>query len=421
MLSHKLCIALIATLITISFNSCQALNCATALAGTNPTACPADVTQCFIQTDAAGTVTRGCLAAGTTCTAPNCLQCNTDNCNANLLCKTCAATDVTCSTTDGKSVGSQMCTAATQQCRTELNADGTVTRGCNEPCATTAAGTCTGCTTDNCNVGFYPANRLQCYQCNSANCNTVAASSLAACPTYQADQKCYTIGANDAAMQRGCNTDAGNKCAGTTPDAACALCGTSGCNNRPYEQVLGNCYSCNDAAGCVGGQTGTAPACPPAPYTQTVNSCYTQQYANGTVQRGCTNELTSGCTAANGCTQCDGDTCNSNQNVFGCLICRSDNYAECRAGDDAVQPCVPNTGDNANICFEGEWDGVVLRGCLANAGPLMTYQCTNKDDNRCTTCNTSGCNKTPFSGASTLSHMGVGMMFGLIFIIKQYL
>ncbi|XP_030557141.1 keratin-associated protein 5-4 [Drosophila novamexicana] len=424
MRSRRVCI-LIATLIAIGQFGCQALNCTTTGSAT-PTICGEGVTQCFAKSDDSGTVTRGCVTDAT-CPSANCLTCTTDNCNANLVCKQCDGTQPQCATSQTATGTSlQLCSTGSQQCLNQLADNGTLTRGCGE-CAA-GVGNCSPCNTDNCNVGIYPADRRLCYQCDGANCQTLDnATVLMPCGIYQAEaQKCYMIGTSATAMQRGCQNDAaaGNKCAGATPDASCVFCDTeNGCNNRPYESVLGSCIKCSDNSTCANSQAADkAVACPASVYTETEVSCYTKTGDDGTVSRGCTNELTEACTTTTNCESCSGTGCNIQAAGFGCLICRSDNYAPCRSAQVGIELCpvASQTGEDAKKCFNGEWNGVVVRGCLADATPLMKFQCTSADDSRCETCDTKGCNIKTYNGAATLQHMGLGL-FGLIFVMSKYL
>ncbi|XP_023165417.2 keratin-associated protein 5-4 [Drosophila hydei] len=423
MQSPKLSI-LIAALIAISqYKSVTALTCN---AGTNgQVTCAEGVTECFVKT-VAGNVTRGCVT-DTTCVAPTCLTCKTDNCNEARMCKQCFGSQPDCGRTNGSADAfNTLCLTATDQCAIVVAANGTVSRGCRGACAANDPN-CKSCTTDNCNVGIFPENRRLCYQCNGDTCGTPDnASMLLGCDIYQATgQKCYTIGTSATTMQRGCQTDstADNKCSASSTDPNCLFCDNeNGCNNRPYSRVLGSCYKCNDADKCLLQQeAGKESACAPAVYTQNENSCYTQLFNNGSVGRGCTNELADGCETTQNCNACTGDNCNVNIATFQCLICRSDYYAPCRQAKVQPENCPASslTGPQAMKCFSGEWDGVVVRGCLSEASALMQYQCTAEADTRCQTCTGLGCNRLVYNGAATLQQMGLGL-FALISIVRHY-
>ncbi|XP_017859603.1 PREDICTED: uncharacterized protein LOC108611448 [Drosophila arizonae] len=422
MQTHKLSI-LIAALIAIShYKDVAALTCSTG-SGTSQ-ACTDALAECFVKTDN-GVVTRGCTT-DPACAAPNCLKCKTDNCNAALMCKQCDATQSDCGRTTGANSSNVICGSPTQQCGTQLQSNGAVVRGCLN-CAANDSN-CKSCATDNCNVGIFPENRQLCYQCSGESCSNLDNSTmLLGCAIYQATgQKCYTIGTSATNMQRGCQSDtaADNKCSATSTDPSCLFCDNeNGCNNRPYSRVLGSCYKCNDSDKCqLQQEASTATECAAAVYTQNVNSCYTQLLANGVVARGCTNELAAGCNASNNCDACEGNNCNAAVAVFKCLICRSDYYAPCREAEVGQENCPASslTGPDAMKCFSGEWDGVVIRGCLSEASDVMKYQCSKDSPSRCTECSGMGCNDISYNVAATLQQMALSL-FALICIVHKYI
>ncbi|XP_034473963.1 protein psiQ [Drosophila innubila] len=422
MQGHKRCI-FIGVIIAISLQSSLAANleCST---GTTTATCAEGVSKCFIKRAADGSVTRGCVTDDT-CQPPACLTCNTNNCNSFLMCRHCDATQPECATTNATADAYNQLCAANQVCRNDLNGNGSVQRGCGVACASGDT-SCKTCNTDNCNGGIYPEDRRLCYQCSGATCNNVNAANLSPCAVYnQKDQKCYTIGTDDKTMQRGCTTDTDAKCPLASTDPNCSFCDSlNGCNNQTFESVLGGCIKCSDADTCIQNQQpDKATNCAASNYTQTENSCYYQLHANGTVSRGCTNELKgTGCLATENCVQCNGTACNVQAGTFSCLTCRSDNYAPCRKAEVGPTKCTNSSlSDPASMqCFSGEWDGVVLRGCLIDLGPLLKYQCENKDDDRCMICKGPNCNDKKYNGAATLQHMGLGLM-GLLFLVRNAL
>ncbi|KAH8409605.1 hypothetical protein KR222_011163 [Zaprionus bogoriensis] len=383
-------------------------------------------TQRFAETN--GTIIRGCVT-DETCVAPSCLTCDTEKCNAFLLCSQCDGSQEACSTSNATEASfNRLCTSASQVCLNQVNENGTVTRGCGEPCATTDDGKCLSCSTDKCNVGIFPEARRQCYQCTGETCNDVADTMLKPCAKYATEgQQCYTIGSDAKTMVRGCDTDAGATCAAGSTNASCAFCSDqSGCNNRTYSSVLGSCIKCNNSDTCVLAQDASkAESCAAANYTQSGNSCYYNITTSGTVVRGCYNELSADetCDEAAGCKKCEGSACNVEAGIFTCLTCRSDNYEPCRQAAVGGTPCVNSslTSPSSLQCYEGEWDNVVVRGCLIDLGQLMTYQCKNDADDRCEICSGIDCNKEVdrFNGAASLGHLSFGLLALIPLLVRQ--
>ncbi|XP_060666160.1 major surface-labeled trophozoite antigen 417 [Drosophila nasuta] len=388
------------------------------------TTCADDITSCFIQKAQNGTVTRGCLPKDTTCTAPDCLTCEGNNCNSNvnLMCRQCNGSDTACSTSNVTT--SAVICAANQLCTAAVNTDETVSRGCGEQCAADNA-TCFSCTTDNCNLAIFPTDRRQCYQCTGEACNTVTDAMLEPCSLYKTEgQKCYTIGTNANTMIRGCTSDANAKCTTTTEDASCLLCDNeNGCNNRTYESVLNKCIKCSNDDTCLNAQNAAdAQNCASSNYTLTAASCYTQLFDNGTVARGCVNELTETCDTENDCKECSTDACNTEEGTFTCYVCRSDNDPGCRTMTNIPpSPCINTslTSTDSKQCLSGEWDGIVIRGCLIDASEVMKFQCVY-DDDRCIACKGANCNNNTekYNSAATLQHLGLGMLT-IFFLVRN--
>lgn len=315
--------------------------------------------------DESGVVKRGCLEDAATCVAPACISCTGELCNKFLLCSHCYGSQTECATSTANGTSfNQLCTSATQVCLNQVNENGTVTRGCaDSPCANADDAKCKSCNdTDNCNVGIFPADARQCYQCSGADCNAPTSTQLLPCSLYGVEnQQCYTIGTDAKTMTRGCNTDATAKdCATGSTDASCLFCNDqNGCNNRTYSTVLGTCMKCNNSDTCVLAQDSSkAEACAAANYTLSVNQCYLELTSNGNVARGCVNELTDNkvCNAAENCQICEGSACNVQDGTFTCLTCRSDNFAPCRQAEVGPEPCINSVNSTESMkCYSGEW------------------------------------------------------------------
>ncbi|KAH8263549.1 hypothetical protein KR044_010494, partial [Drosophila immigrans] len=371
-----------------------------------------------------GSLTRGCLTSATTCTAPACLSCTGNGCNAGLMCRKCDGSQTECATTNASANAYNELCAANQWCRNVLNDNGTVTRSCGDECAANDA-KCSSCNNkDNCNEVLFPANARQCYQCTGEACNTVTDSMLKPCSVTKAEgQQCYTSGSDAKTMVRGCTTDGGATCTANT--TSCLLCDTeNGCNNRTYNVELNKCIKCSDADKCFGAQNAAdAVACAGSNFTQTADNCYTQVFDNGTVSRGCVSELQGACDAQSDCSDCAGEACNTQVGTFTCYVCRSDNYPDCRNMKGVgYLPCTNTslTSPESKQCYSGEWDGIVVRGCLIDLGAAMTYQCYNNADDRCDICSGINCNTEveKYNGAATLQHMGLGML-ALFFLVRN--
>ncbi|ALC38916.1 maker445 [Drosophila busckii] len=404
---------LLATLIAVGLQGSTALTC------TDGTASNPCTTSCFTSIDDKGVVSRGCVAENASCAAPSCISCTTDNCNAPLVCKSCDGLGCTLVTA---ATNNKICDAG-QECYNQLQPDGTITRGCGPKCATDS---CSSCTTDNCNAGIYPANRLLCYQCTAReSCNVPGnATMLKPCALFkEQDQQCYMAGNSYQNMTRGCSTDAAALCPQGSSDSSCCFCSDqNGCNYNQYSSYLGRCIKCS-GENCIDKQLATAGAdC--ARYNYTVNevSCYTQLEANGTVTRGCSNERQTSCAETANCKSCTGSNCNVDEISLSCITCRSDNNAHCRQGDHiGGTACVnPPAAGQASECFEGQWNGIVIRGCLSDAGSLMQSQCKNTADNRCKTCAAIDCNTSSYNGASSLQ-LSFGLFALLLIALQQCL
>lgn len=312
--------------------------------------------------DTNGVVTRGCVTDA--CEPPSCISCEGEMCNSYLMCRQCDGSQAQCATSAVNETSyNALCTSATQVCKISLNGNGTLTRGCdNTECASGTDASCKSCKEDNCNAGIFPADRRQCYQCTGDACNTVTEAMLQPCTINEREnQKCYTIGSDAKTMQRGCTTDANTKCAIDTTDGNCSLCSdANGCNKRPYSSILGPCIKCSNGDTCIPAQDKSkAENCAASVYTQTVNQCYFQLNSDGSVQRGCVNELANGttCEEKNNCNICEGSACNIQEGIFSCLTCRSDNFAPCRQAHVGSLPCLDSSlNSNASMkCYSGEW------------------------------------------------------------------
>ncbi|XP_030384184.1 uncharacterized protein LOC115631548 isoform X2 [Scaptodrosophila lebanonensis] len=366
-----------------------------------------------------GKVTRGC-GAKDSCPSGNCFSCSEDSCNTHIICKKCDATDASCSQTNADDAKYNQVCNVSNSCIKQVK-DKQVVRGCvaDNPCGSANTDTCNVCKDANCNVGIFPEKRRLCHQCENSSCNDVSSASPTPCLLYDAAEKCYTKGDSADTMVRGCQSDTAAKCSAGNTDDKCLTCDSAdGCNNLKFERTV-SCFQCSDATDCAEAQDSNATECSkPVSYLQ-ANECYSQ-VKNGLALRGCfieRDEQLGTCSEETSCTSCASAGCNKAalDVTFTCVRCRSDNFGGCRnnAANIGGEKCSNSTAEEK--CFWGQWDGIVLRGCLSDADYLTTYQCNNPKDNRCHTCTTSNCNTKAPSGASTLQSLGVGLNLLLVF------
>ncbi|EDX05446.1 major surface trophozoite antigen 11 [Drosophila simulans] len=425
MREYSLCMIVIAAFIASQLDSTLALQCYSCTSTTNDTGncltspstqtSTACETECYTQITA-GTLTRGCLTTGAACTLPSCSTCKTDNCNVNLVCQECLGEENCATTNVTLTQYNAVCPKIGQVCVNQLNGNQTVTRQCGDACAAGTESTCSSCSASLCNVGLFPANRRQCYNCTGENCNAVSNTLVAGCS--QIDAGCFTTGTSASNMTRGCTSATTEiKCASDSTDPSCLVCNSDFCNSPTYEREAGSCIICEN---CAAQQVATdAKSCGQAKYNQEVG-CYT--ITSGTnVNRGCLNTLESGCSTTNACTSCSENGCNVAAGEFTCIKCISNEDTGCwSASDPNTLPVVdcPN-----GTCYSGVWNELGVRGCFTAASLQMQYQCNAKVEvYQCDTCTESMCNKLPFNGAGALRHVGVvGMLMGVVIALRSAL
>ncbi|XP_016964664.1 uncharacterized protein LOC108034305 [Drosophila biarmipes] len=372
---------------------------------------------CYTSVSADGTITRGCLGNDTACSLPSCSSCKENNCNTNIVCKECLGLEecATANMTDAKY--NAVCPLLDgTQCVSLVNDNRTVSLSCGSSCANV---TCSSCTTSLCNEALYPADRRQCYTCSGTDCDTVAASIATGCS--QTDAKCFTTGTSATNMTRGCTSATTDiKCAADSTDPGCLLCDSNLCNSQQYQRDAGSCIICDN---CDAQQNASQKqSCDQALYNQTIG-CYTLT-TGSTVSRGCLNKLEGECSANNSCTSCSDAGCNvaAVDVPFECIACISNEVADCWS---ATKPeDLPAVKCGNGTCFSGIWNGLGVRDCFSSASQLMQYQCDhNVEGHQCTTCTTlTKCNAKGFSGAASLSQMGVvGLLMALMLALRSSL
>ncbi|XP_073822266.1 uncharacterized protein [Musca autumnalis] len=174
----------------------------------------------------------------------------------------------------------------------------------------------------------------------------------------------------------------------------------------PSEGAI-KCLHCNsnDNADCVDGSKVTATT----ECGTDVTECVVSKDGD-VITRGC---LESGKTCdGDNCKKCTGATdaaCNTSNfdesTDFQCIVCRSDENADCWNNASKVTPknCRTGASNPQEGCFHGIWNGVAIRGCYIDADAKTQATCSDANNNQCKLCHTSKCNVDNSSGAQSIS------------------
>lgn len=135
--------------------------------------------------------------------------------------------------------------ASTKKCYRQTDADGVLKRGCQgdlTPAEVTACATktCDICETDKC-TKIFPADRLQCYQCNSGtdkSCSEQLTGEPKSgyCNVYKAGDHCYSRIVNNV-FERGCQSNLKAVACEGLGEKECATCTTANCNQVSEERL----------------------------------------------------------------------------------------------------------------------------------------------------------------------------------------
>lgn len=351
------------------------------------------------------------------------LLCEGKNCNDMTkipdpkICSICnSETNPWCATNPNLVADTQRCSLAPYtECYTRVNERGHTERGCLTnldsdqfyACLTNADGLCEICTGDNCNeLDVYPADRLRCHQCssqNEANCTSFP-NHIAVCPLYVENDACITNLRNDV-LTRGCASTM--KCDDPSDIRTCRTCNTAGCNTVDLTKVSNDgqpgkwqdvpitCLTCSSEQDCEDGAAYRP--CTTNPY----DNCVTAFNANGKVeQRGCYSNVETYCAANDGkCYGCNSNGCNtalSEDEFVQCLVCDSDNNADCVQNVTAIsktrmchKSCMtamyPRENEQ-NAAYE------LVRSCLDDMDLDDRELCAAGQKEYCQTCSTANCN-----------------------------
>ncbi|XP_065072616.1 uncharacterized protein LOC135697001 [Ochlerotatus camptorhynchus] len=330
------------------------------------------------------------------CGVNDCYKCDADNCNQREF-QTCYACD-NCRTLE-QDQGSPRCTDYNSTCFIAYDRGSkATTRGCsNDLDKNLYEKIVYECSEPNCNGDEFPTHR-QCYQ------DAIEGNDY--CDSLNAT-RCFT----QDGLNRGCDTDQGFQDCKEFEN--CVICDSDGCN---FDEPAAECVIYTNAAEC------TKKKCD----QETFNvGCYMYHGPNGTLVKGCLNELVDeqteeyqACTNnEESCQKCTGLYCNE----MHCLSCNSRDGVECVAGEGNIQyELCPMDEDKCRMFVDDE--GHTVRGCSSkfedricddkcqeNGEPasndelfpkdaMKCYQCTEDCDvvdreqlNYCSRNNVSGC------------------------------
>uniref|UniRef100_A0A1L8EIA9 DUF753 domain-containing protein n=1 Tax=Haematobia irritans TaxID=7368 RepID=A0A1L8EIA9_HAEIR len=378
-----------------------------------------EATKCFTKNDN-GVITRGCFTSNVECSGDNCKLCdaNADTaCNNHNICKKCTGDDVACSQTDASADKyNDICATSATECFVNVK-DKKVERRCasdSDSCDASSS-TCRKTSGAISNTGIFPSSRIHCYQCSESGCSDITTSNVKSqpCQNYDVDDQCYMLAESDTKIERGCKSDSGSKCSGSTEDSKdCYSCKTDNCNNSTYKknQKL-KCIQCEGSDCFKEQQASEAKDCKEEILYNAEESCITM-LTNSGIYRGCLHdnaEYAEECGKENSsCKKCNTtDGCNkeAEENSFTCIVCRSDEKKECWNDADTLtgQTCRTGSSSPEEGCFHGIWNGVAIRGCMIDADEKVKATCLDDNNHQCRACNTKDCNKEKSSSGQSIS------------------
>uniref|UniRef100_A0A182NHN4 DUF753 domain-containing protein n=1 Tax=Anopheles dirus TaxID=7168 RepID=A0A182NHN4_9DIPT len=398
--------------------SCSGEGCVRPSTAGTTTDCANANDLCYTKYDATSLlpIERGCLVldAVATCTGETCVYCDTaDLCNEvsspNHRCAVCSSlADPNC-LSDPSALSNVQCPAPSNvdltaaQCYSRVIGAATE-RGCItsqtdvDSCAGLDCATCVG---SGCNRIEFPANRIQCVQCDDAGiCNTDTTSTVYCADV---DDVCVTMRRANGNTLKSCRmamaaADAAFCAANPTQ---CNICGKKLCNTAAFSAAAAgkSCYQC-DGTGCIRSSVHIATC------ERTDDDCFSMFTGFNPSRRGCTSELSrvelAACTGPE-CAICSEPECNlQSRSDHRCAHCSTVNDASCIApasGALAAVQCPAPTTDvsDAQCLTKIVGDAATERGCISDASDLLSCA---EDGHNCATCNIEregeGCNKALF-------------------------
>ncbi|XP_059221417.1 protein psiQ [Stomoxys calcitrans] len=383
-------------------------------------------TKCFTKNDA-GTITRDCMGGGD-CTGENCKTCDgTDACNNHNICKKCSTDDALCSQSQVTDIKyNSICDSSTTECFAQVK-DKKVERRCaaaQDTCDATST-TCKKSAAALSNQGFFPAKRIQCYQCSGSECSDPSTATILAkpCANYVDNDQCYMTAESAAAVVRGCKSDDGTKCSDDAGDKSnCFTCSADSCNNSAYEKIQKlKCIQCEGDDCYKEQQASDAKDCKEKILYNAEESCITTFTKDG-IYRGCLHDnptLAEECNKdGTSCKKCNsGDGCNkeAEENTFTCIVCRSDIDKKCwNEADSTGQKCRTGESSAQEGCFHGIWNDVAIRGCVIDADEKTKATCLDANNHQCRVCYAKNCNKDKSSSAPQSVTIFTGLLVMMI-------
>ncbi|XP_055309596.1 uncharacterized protein LOC129573251 isoform X2 [Sitodiplosis mosellana] len=392
-----------------------------------------------------------------------CRICNGNNCNKKVEfqhCFVCTSKDDPNCVHSHPSDASTICPNYMDQCLTAIDSEGFTVRKCfsngtDEVAILKQFSMHELCEENNCNGVLYPEERRQCFQCNGDSaCDSLRTSvnkSLEElpCRLYSKYDGCFTFMDEDQNMHRGCMTDSkDSRLLCEKNQERCAICGENGCNDRPlFVEPELSCFKCRDSIDCAYGQIGQEKLveCTMPVRFGTEESCYIRSHIDGTIERGCTLDITDAdpnwCDELEDCDECTDGGCNSENVYFGyCLQCDSLNDENCAnpifGFHEFFLKCTPirydefeeNDSYNQNNtatqtytydpypfskrgCYALIQDGVIERGCISDMTDHEHNGC--KGATWCNICETDYCNDMPFKSSASIQFASYSLFVAL--------
>lgn len=401
-----------------------------------------EIDQCFIKfDDSSSVVEMGCVSSFRNQDLESIIKtkrvsvCSGSNCNtfesiaSPKSCAVCNSTDDVSCAVNPIEIGSfNTCRMQPYtSCYSKLLESGTTERGCltdlpADDFAACVLGTdknCGVCNEDGCNREIFPADRQQCYTCNSeeeSNCESFPASKLA-CPLVNDSEACMTALSGNVTI-RGCKSSI---FCDANDSSTCRSCIGSECNSIDlfnkvddgyhgvWQDLPLKCHTC-EGEHCLH-SLGPTVTCSSRNIQQ---DCMTVFNSLGhVINRGCSDDVE------------DYRDLYCRQNPEMCFKCKSNEcniawsaseYVQCAFCDSATDAlCVvnpENAGFGARKCYKecmvAMKDQQVIRSCLDDKELFVQNQCHLSNSMECATCTDANCNKFIFPEDRLKCHVCTG-------------
>jgi hypothetical protein len=355
--------------------------------------CSTDAKECVTIFSNGKVIERGCSTSETnqTCVTNTCRHCSTDNnCNShttqNINCLQCnSSAEPNC--VYNTSLLAQQTVPCSDYCFTKIEGVSLI-RGCLQQ-AECLDSVCKKCDSDNCNKDDFPNDRLSCYKCSGAECESNQKTER--CLKYSKTDQCFSQFSEYNLTKKGCQSDfteVENKNCIDSP-VTCNLCQGPNCNHintRSDEK----CVICNSRL---------SPECAQKPNVLPQTQC--DKKSNGkcfsaltgmfTVRR-CFSDINMEGISPNATAECTGQGCNNKiypEDRLKCYQCDSNKDSNCKNKQDDTTlsiPCVNYMKEDG--CFSIINDADELhRGCSSS---VLGDVCTKTK--KCRKCTGNACN-----------------------------